>query len=138
MAETPEAESTPPDPSPTPAEPELPDDPTELMRATLGGNLAAILRKMVDSGDKSFIPVLIEFLRFQIRDEPRVSIASYINKILEGSEVLTIPPERTRWDWWIEWLGNLRRFRHPRDMRDGRDNCTRVLTRDWVRSYTMA
>ena len=87
------------------ADPALPDDPTELMRATLGGNVAAIARKMVASGNQSYIPVLLEFLRFQTGGEPRFSVASFINKILEGPDTLVIPPERINWEWWIEWLG---------------------------------
>ena len=88
------------------SDPALPDDPTELMRATIGGNVAVIARKMVASQNLSYIPVLLEFMRFQSGGEPRFSMASFINKLLEGPDALLIPPERVRWDWWIEWLGN--------------------------------
>ena len=88
-----------------PATPELPDDPTQLMRATLGGNVAAIARKMVASENLAYIPVLLEFMRVQSAGEARVRMASFINKLLEGPESIIIPPERTNWDWWIEWLG---------------------------------
>ena len=112
-----------PAPSPTPAppraqakteapqssqaasDPALPDDPTQLMRATIGGNIAAIARKMVASENQSYIPVLLEFLRFQSADEPRSVVASFLNKILEGPDTLIIPPDRINWEWWIEWLG---------------------------------
>ena len=87
------------------ADPALPDDPTELMRATIGGNIAAIIQKMVASGNQSYIPVLLEFMRFQTGDEPTFLVASFLNKILEGPDTILIPPERTNWQWWIEWLG---------------------------------
>ena len=75
------------------------------MRATIGGNIAAVARKMVASGNQSYIPVLLEFLRFQTGGEPTFSVASFLNKILEGPETLVIPSERVDWKWWIEWLG---------------------------------
>lgn len=31
---------------------------------------------------------------------------AFMNKLLEGPDTLVIPPERTNWDWWIQWLGN--------------------------------
>ena len=85
---------------------DLPDDPTELMMATLDRGLAVVAQKMADSGNKSYIPVVLEFLRFLRQDEARISAISSINKLLEGPDTLVIPPERTNWHWWIEWLGN--------------------------------
>ena len=84
--------------------PELPDDPTQLMMATLDGNLAAIARKMVASENQSFISVLIEFLRFQTGGEPTLVMASFLNQLLDGPDTAIIPPERLNWDWWINWL----------------------------------
>ena len=81
--------------APIPAAPELPDDPTQLMRATIGGSLAAIARKMVASENLSYIPVLLEFMRFQVGEEARFSIASLMNNLLEGPGATIIPPERT-------------------------------------------
>jgi hypothetical protein len=75
------------------------------MRATIDGNVAAIAEKMVASGNLSFIPVLLEFMRFQSEAEGRINVASFINKLLEGPETIVIAPERTDWAWWIEWLG---------------------------------
>ena len=92
----------------------LPDDPTELMRATLSGNVAAIARKMVDSGNQSYIPVLIEFMRFQTGGEAVYSMAAFINKILEGPETVISPPERTSWNWWMEWLGENPQIQPPK------------------------
>lgn len=94
--------------------PDLPDDPTDLMRATIGGNIAAVARKMVASGDQSYIPVLLEFLRFQTGGEPTSSIAAFLNKILEGPDAVIIPPERVDWNWWIEWLGRNPQIQPPK------------------------
>ena len=85
--------------------PDLPDDPTLLMRATLEGNIAAIARKMVARENLSYIPVPLEFMRFQAGGEPTFVMASFLNKLVEGPDTLIIPRERTNWDWWIEWLG---------------------------------
>lgn len=76
------------------------------MNATLDRGLAAVAQKMADSGNKSYIPVLLEFLRFQRQDELRINMIGYINKILDGKDSVGIPTERTDWNWWMEWLGN--------------------------------
>jgi hypothetical protein len=44
---------------------DLPDDPTELMMATFDHVLDRVTRKMAYSLNQSYIPVLLEFLRFQ-------------------------------------------------------------------------
>ena len=93
--------------------PSLPDDPTELMRATLGGDLATIAAKMIASGNKSYIPVLLEFLRFQTRTEPSFTVASFLNKLLEGPDTIIIPPERIDWQWWIEFLSQNPQIQPP-------------------------
>ena len=86
--------------------PELPDDPTELMRATLHGDVAAITEKMAASGNRSFIPVLLEIMRFVPPDNPNLCVVCAINKLLEGPDNVSVPLERQDWAWWIEWLGN--------------------------------
>ena len=85
---------------------ELPDDPTLLMLATLVRPITAVAQKMADSGNTSYIPVLLELLRFQNQGQAQIMIAGLINKMLEGSDSLDIPAERKNWDWWVEWLGN--------------------------------
>lgn len=92
----------------------LPDDPTELMRATLDGNMTAIARKMADSGNQSYIPVLLEFMRIEWNSDARIALASSINKLAEGPDELQIPAERTDWGWWIEWLGRNRQVNPPK------------------------
>ena len=46
---------------------DLPDDPRDLMFATLHGPLTPIARKMAESGNQAYIPVLMEFLRLSGR-----------------------------------------------------------------------
>jgi len=41
----------------------LPDDPTELMMASLEEPLDRVARKMAYSGNQTYIPVLLEYLR---------------------------------------------------------------------------
>ena len=114
----PSASSTPaiePSPEPSPESEEgsqaaisdgLPDDPTELMLSTLDGKLDVAAQKMASSGNKSYIPVLLEFLRFQQSPESHRDMVGYINTIFEGSDSVAVPIERNSWGWWIEWLGN--------------------------------
>lgn len=40
---------------------DLPDDPRQLMMATLDGMIVPVFRKMVASGNTAYIPVLLEF-----------------------------------------------------------------------------
>ena len=94
--------------------PPLPDDPTELMRATLPGNVADIAKKMVASGDKSFIPVLMEFMRFPpflemrfpTEGDARFCVVCSINKLVEGPDNELVTAKRWDWGWWMEWLGD--------------------------------
>ena len=92
--------------SPAALSDELPDDPTELMLTTLEGKLDVAAPKMARSGNKSYIPVLLEFLRFQQSPESHRDMVGFINTIAEGSDSVEIPTERNSWGWWIEWLGN--------------------------------
>jgi hypothetical protein len=83
------------------------------MFATLDRSLNDVLLKMSQSGNTSYIPVLLEFMRFQQQDEPRIALASLLNKILEGPDEIVISPERVSWGWWVEWLGNHQEVRPP-------------------------
>ena len=110
---SPIAESTPetiPTPQVTNSEP-LADESRELMDAALLTFLGedGAVRKMGESGDESYIPVLIEFLRFPWLLEPqtRVTLLSSLAK-LNGQEYPQLTPEQREWNWWVEWLG-----RHP-------------------------
>lgn len=92
--------SSPETPSATPAS-DLPNDPTEFMRATYFGNLTDITRKMVDNGNQSYIPFLLEFMRIDRNPEGRFAWASSINRLVEGPDADQTPPEQTDWGWWI-------------------------------------
>ena len=88
---------------------DLPDDPTELMMATFDHILERVSRKMAYSLDQSYIPVLLEFLRFQTMPEPIITMSSFLSRLKDGvpSETLMIfDQDQNQWSWWIEWLGN--------------------------------
>ena len=50
---------------------DLPDDPAELMFAILDETLDRVARKTAYSGNQTYIPVLLEFLRFQVQSASR-------------------------------------------------------------------
>ena len=50
---------------------DLPDDPTEMMIGILDETLNRVARKMAYSGNQTYIPVLLEFLRFQVKSASR-------------------------------------------------------------------
>ena len=85
----------------------LPDDPTELMNTTLDTSLADVGRKMAYSHNDAFIPVLMEFMRFQTDEEALLTLSSFIvrirDKIPEG-EFAIVPYGQSDWDWWVRWL----------------------------------
>ena len=85
----------------------LPDDPAELMYAMLTEPLDAVGRKMAYSHNPAFIPVILEFLRFQTSDEAQLTLVSYISRIVDKvppDDVAVFPPERQEWGWWVKWL----------------------------------
>ena len=87
----------------------LPDDSTELMLATLDQPLAPVARKMAYSGNQTYIPVLLEFLRFQNDNEGIINMTSFLSRLKDNvppEEVMLFPAEQREWSWWIEWLGN--------------------------------
>ena len=85
--------------------PDLPDDPTALMRASVSRSIPDIAEKMIASKNLSYIPVLLEFMRFQIGGEPLILMPSYLERLLEGPDTVLIDPPRVDWQWWIEFLG---------------------------------
>ena len=84
---------------------DLPDDPTELMRATVDGDIAAIAQKMMNSGNQSYIPVLLDLMRIERDPDAIVAMGSSIYRLAEGPDEAQILPEPTSWGLWIEWLG---------------------------------
>ncbi len=88
---------------------DLPDDPTELMMATLDVTLDRVARKMAYSLNQTYIPVLLEFLRFQVQPEAIINMTSFLSRLKDGvppSELMVYDQDQNEWKWWIEWLGN--------------------------------
>ena len=85
----------------------LPDEPTGLMFATYNFSLADVGRKMAYSHNKAFIPVILEFMRFQTDDESTLTLASFLvrirDKIPEGDFAI-VPYGQDKWDYWVGWL----------------------------------
>ncbi len=95
---------------------DLPDEPRALMNATLNLPLSRVARKMASSGNRAFIPVLLEFMRFQTFDANSVTVSSYLSRIKDNvplDEVMVFPPEQRRWSWWVEWLGQHPEIKPP-------------------------
>ena len=111
--ETPGAPTETPD-FPAPATPlnaddlaHLPDDPTELMFATFDHSLAEVGRKMAYSHNSAFIPVILEFLRFQSNQEAQLTLVSFMVRIrdrLPEESFSIVPPGEDDWTYWVEWL----------------------------------
>ena len=79
---------------------DLPGDPTASMRATLSRSIPDIAEKMIASKNLSYIPVLLELMRFQIGREPLILMPSYLERLLEGPDTVLIDPPRVDWQWW--------------------------------------
>ena len=116
---TPSAEETQSAPAETPVYPAppsplnandldfLPDDPTALMYAALDQSLADVGRKMAYSHNDAFIPVLLEFMRFQQNEEALLTLASFMVRIrdkIPEEEFTIVPDGQGSWDWWQKWL----------------------------------
>ena len=94
----------------------LPDDPTELMFAIFTESLAEVGRKMAYSHNDAFIPVIMEFMRFQTDEESLLTLASYVVRIrdrLPEGEFAIIPYGQEDWGWWVEWLAQNPDVRGP-------------------------
>ena len=87
----------------------LPDDPTELMMASLEEPLDRVARKMAYSGNQTYIPVLLEYLRFQAEEGGVIKMTFFLSRLKDNvppEELMLFNQEQTEWKWWIEWLGN--------------------------------
>ena len=85
----------------------LPDDPRELMLATMEHSLADVGRKMAFSHNEAFIPIILEFMRFQQNDEAQLTLASFLVRIkdkIPAEELVIVPQGQDRWDWWVKWV----------------------------------
>jgi len=88
-----------------------------LMADSLGtiieGNSSAA-REMGASGDKSFIPVLVEFLRFpgQLSHATKVTLRTELATLV-GLRYDELTSAQFDWDWWVKWLGDHPEVRPP-------------------------
>ena len=85
----------------------LPDNPTSLMYAALDQPLAQVGRKMAYSHNTAYIPVLLEFMRFQQNEEAMLTLASFMVRIrdkIPEEEFTIVPDGQGGWGWWLEWL----------------------------------
>ena len=89
------------------------DDPTQLMRATLTMDLAIIAEKMAISGNQSFIPVLLEWMRLGAEPNPLLPLAAFVNALKEGRYSADVPRERSNWRWWFVWLSQNPQIQPP-------------------------
>ena len=99
----------PPPPSPLNADDlgHLPDEPTALMNASLDQPLAEVGRKMAYSHNTAFIPVILEFMRFQQNEEAQLTLASFLIRIrdrIPEDEFAIVPQDQGRWNYWLQWL----------------------------------
>lgn len=95
---------------------DLPDDPTELMMATLDVTLDRVARKMAYSLNQTYIPVLLEFLRFQSQPEAIINMTSFLSRLKDGvppTELMIFDQRQNEWKRWIEWLGNNPQIQPP-------------------------
>jgi len=77
--------------------------------ATLDEVLDRVARKMAYSLDQTYIPVLLEFLRFQSQQEAIITMSSFLSRLKDGvppETLMIFDEEQNQWSWWIEWLGN--------------------------------
>ena len=104
----------------------LPDDPTELMFAAIGEPFNEVGRKMAYSHNEAFIPVIMEFMRFQRDREGVLTLASFLVRIRDQvpeEQVVIVPHGEDTWRWWQEWLAQNPDVRAP----DGYDRWKATL-----------
>ena len=82
----------------------LPDDPTELMMASLEEPLDRVAWKMAYSGNQTYIPVLLEYLRFQAEEGGVINMTSFPSRLKDN-----VPP-----DGYVGWKGQLYSILDPR------------------------
>ena len=109
------APSKTPNPTPLPTVlPPLSDDPKQLMSAALTRTFnlrdASAVKRMGDSGNQAYIPVLTELLRFRRYMTVETHEAMFVSLgRLIGLESGRLTQAQRDWDWWVRWVGN-----HPK------------------------
>lgn len=85
----------------------LRDDPGLSRFGRIPVNLDSVAEKMAESGDISYVPVLLDFLRVQLYYEGRTTLSAYLEQLV-GDETPD-PTGQDQWTQWSEWLAN-----HPK------------------------
>lgn len=111
---------SPPEGSITPREEEIKQiriDPQQLMAAALTGTFRGddtAVRSMGATGDASYIPVLLELLRYTwVLDSSVSSTITSTLYQLAGYPQDELPFELRGWGWWVEWLGKHEEVQPP-------------------------
>ena len=106
------APSKTPNPTPPPTVlPPLSDDPKQLMSAALTRTFklrdATAVKRMGDSGNQAYIPVLTELLRFRryMTVETHEAVFVSLGRLI-GMESGRLTQAQRDWDWWVRWVGN--------------------------------
>jgi len=106
------APSRTPNPTPLPTMlPPLSDDPKQLMSAALTRTFelrdASAIKRMGDSENQAYIPVLTEFLRFRryLTEETQEAVFVALSRLI-GLEAGGLTKAQRDWDWWVRWVGN--------------------------------
>ena len=79
------------------------------MNASLEYPLAQVGRKMAYSHNTAFIPVIMEFMRFQQNEEAQLTLASFLIRIREQipeEEFAIVPQDQGSWNYWVQWLSS--------------------------------
>ena len=75
-------------------------------------DIDVVARAMADSGDSSYLPVLVKLQRMELYFSGRSTIGPYLTR-LSGEEENIASAGETDPNWWAEWLGNHREVRPP-------------------------
>ena len=67
--------------------------------------LEEVTRRMGDSGDTAYVPILIDIMRFQFHPGGRRTIGAYLARLI-GEDAGPDPVEQGDWGWWVEWLSD--------------------------------
>ncbi len=98
-----------PPPAATSSATALPETPSALLNVFLAlarGDGDSGVQAMAESGDTSFIPVLVDYLRFSglLGEDNRNTIVRALFD-LSGAAPDEIEGSAQFWDWWVRWVG---------------------------------
>ena len=120
-------------PTPLPRDAVAASDPSAIMKATLDYVLAAgevdpsLIRRMGESGDATFIPVLLDLLFFRRAVPPELT-----SEITKALTVLTDTDSgQYVWPDWFEWLGRHSEVRAPPGYAGWKGQLLSVIDKDF-------